>query len=292
MDVIVHITNNRVIQVVGVSLTSAEKSCQYLIDVISEVLSTVNQLSPKLAADSYIVHPPPIAVMYENITTLLSQELFPVADIQNSIEDGAEFTLSLKGSKSYRSTKALVSDLFGGHAPSLEDMKRINWTQLEANRPQPLTGPNQPEPSQPDVLSQTAYSEFIMCSLPCYISLLLFMIVPACHASLFIITCTSCLYPLQLVRDTSSSSEPTSEESQQERGGQCWKVLDWIQRQLKHVMVAILWTKKRQYKLDSTNGWRVTMVTILPGGHFLMPWCMLVLDISTARDSGKSSTSH
>ena len=182
VDVIVHITNNRVIQVVGVSLTSAEKSCQYLIDVISEVLSTVNQLCPKLAADSYIVHPPPIAVMYENITTLLSQELFPVADIQNSIEDGAEFTLSLKGSKSYRSTKALVSDLFGGHAPSLEDMKRINWTQLEANRPH--TGPNQPEPSQPDVLSQTVYSEFIMCSLLCYISLLLFMIVPACHSQM------------------------------------------------------------------------------------------------------------
>ena len=57
------------------------------------------------------------------------------------------------------------SNLFGGHTPSLEDIKkRINWALLETNQPQLPTGPKQPEPSQPDVLSQTVYSDFTMCS--------------------------------------------------------------------------------------------------------------------------------
>ena len=151
VDVTVHITNNRVIQVVGVSLTSADRSrYQYLIDVISDILSTVHRLAPKLAADCYIVHPPRAAVVYEDVTTPTRKELFPVASIQNSIEDGAKFSLSLKDSNSHHSTKALVSELFGGCVPSLKDIKRINWTQPEPNLPQLPTGPSQPEPSQPE----------------------------------------------------------------------------------------------------------------------------------------------
>ena len=150
VDVTVHITNNRVIQVLGVSHTSADRSrYQYLIDVISDILSTVHRLAPKLAADCYIVHPPRAAVVYEDVTTPTPKELFPVATIQSSIEVGAEFSLSLRDSNSHRSSKALVSELFGGCVPSLEDIKRINWTQPEPNLPQLPTGPSQPESSQP-----------------------------------------------------------------------------------------------------------------------------------------------
>ena len=151
VDVTVHITNNRVIQVFGVSLTSADRSRYlYLIDVISDILSTVHRLAPKLAADCYIVHPPRAAVVYQDVTTPTPKELFPVATIQSSIEVGAEFSLSLRDSNSHRSSKALVAELFGGCVPSLEDIKRINWTQPEPNLPQLPTGPSQPESSQPE----------------------------------------------------------------------------------------------------------------------------------------------
>ena len=157
VDITVHITNNRVIQVIGASMASSDKSCQYMIEVISDILSTVHQLSPNLAADSYVVHRPKMAALYEDVTTVPHQELFPVTDIQNSIKYNEEFSLSLKDSNIDRSTRAAVSDLFGGCTPSLEDIGRINWPQLEPSQTQSPTGPN-----QPDVLSWTVSSESML----------------------------------------------------------------------------------------------------------------------------------
>ena len=148
IDVTVRIINNRVIQVISTSTASADKSCQctYLIDIISYILSTVHQLSPKLAADSYIVHPPITTALYEDVAAPPTQNLFPVADIQSSIQGGDRFSLSLKGGNNDRSTEAVVVDLFGGYTPSLEDIGRISWPQPEPNQPQSPTGPGQPEP--------------------------------------------------------------------------------------------------------------------------------------------------
>ena len=167
VDVIVHITKNRVIQVVGSSIVLADKSCQYLTDVISDILSTVHQLSPKLVAGAYIVYPPMIATLPEGITAL-PQEMFPMEGIQSSIRDHKEFAFSLKSSND-RWNKVPVADLFGGCTPSLEVIGRINWPKLEPNQPLPLSNQEEaaasepaaakPGSSQPDVLSQTVYSE-------------------------------------------------------------------------------------------------------------------------------------
>ena len=159
VDVTVHITNNRVIQVIGTSVTSSDKSFQYMMDVISDILSTVHQLSPNFVADSYIVHRPKMATLYEDVTTLPHQELFPVTDIQNSIRHNEEFSLSLKDSNTGHSTRAAVCDLFGGCTPSLEDIGRINWPQLEPGQTQSPTGPNQPEPSQTQSLTGPSQPE-------------------------------------------------------------------------------------------------------------------------------------
>ena len=146
IDVTVHITNNRVIQVVGSSLASAEKSYQYLTDVISDILSTVRQLSPKLAASAYIVYPP-MPALSENIGTLSPQQLFPVEGICNSIQDCEmlTFSLSLKNSEN-PTTRVKIADLFGGYIPYLEDIARINWTEFEPSLPQSRTGTNQQVP--------------------------------------------------------------------------------------------------------------------------------------------------
>ena len=161
----VHMVNNRVIQVMGASRTSADKSCQYMTNVISDILSTVHRLSPQLAAGAYIVHPPKMSVLSECITALSPKELFPVEGIRSAVRDNEEDSLSLKDSITDNCTTVAVSDLFGGYTPSLEDIERIGWIQPEANQTQSPTEPShpepsQPEPSQPDVLSQTVFSEF------------------------------------------------------------------------------------------------------------------------------------
>ena len=134
VDVSVHI-KSRVIQVIGASVAQADKTCQYmyLMDIISDILVTIHQLSPKLVADSYILHP--LITADQNYITISSpQELFPVADIQSSIIDGEAFSLSLKGTKTDRSSRAAVSELFGGCTPSLQDIVRISWPQSEQGR--------------------------------------------------------------------------------------------------------------------------------------------------------------
>ena len=134
VDVTVHITNNRVIQVIAAS-TMADELCQYLTDVVSDVLSTVCRLSPKLAAAAYIVHPPKVATSPEDITGPLPKELFPVEGMRDSIRDHKLFALSLKDSDKH-SSRTSVADLFGGCTPSLASIERIIWPQPEPNQTQ------------------------------------------------------------------------------------------------------------------------------------------------------------
>ena len=144
VDITVHITNNKVIQVVGTSVTSAVNSCQYLTVVISDILSTVHRLSPKLAAGAYIVHPPILAALPEGIIAPPLKELFPVERIRSSIRDHKEFVLSLKDSENHWNRMA-VTILFGGSTPSLEDIERIDWPQPEPEQTHLLVEQSQTE---------------------------------------------------------------------------------------------------------------------------------------------------
>ena len=155
IDISVHIINNRIVEVLSASVTSPDKSCQYLTEVISDILSTVHRLSPKLAAGAYIVHPPKTVTSPEDITAPPPQDLFPVEGIRKSFRDG--YSLSLKDSNSDRSTRAVIFDLFGGYTPSLENIGRITWPQPDPSQPQSPCGS-----SQLDALSQTACSEFML----------------------------------------------------------------------------------------------------------------------------------
>ena len=148
IDITVHIINRRVVQVIGASVASADKSCQYLTDVISDILSTVHRLSPKLEAAAYIVHPPIIATLPVGDTAPAPKELFPVEGILSSIRDDKEFTISVKDS-GVSWNMMPVTSLFGGCTPSLEDIGRMSWPQPDPNQTPSPTGPNQPEPSQP-----------------------------------------------------------------------------------------------------------------------------------------------
>ena len=213
IDITVRITNNRVIQVVSASISSADKSCQYFADVISDILAVIRRLSPKLAADSYIVHPPR-HVLCNDVSTPPPMELFPVADIQDSIRRCEAYCLSLKDSNN-PSTRVVISDLFGGYTPSKDYIERIIWTQDEPNQPQ-LPG----VPTQPDVLSQIlsqmVYGEFICDNAVCfswhaYVWCICFTRIALLVSTHALMegkdTLTSYPSSLQIVRDTLFSSE-------------------------------------------------------------------------------------
>ncbi len=154
VGITVRIINNRIIQVIGASVVSAYKSCQYLTDVISDILSAVRQISSKLAAAAYIVHPSNVITLPEGNASPSPNKLFAVKGIQSSIIGHKEFTLSMKDTED-QCNMVPITDLFGGCTPSLQDIERIVW-------PQP--DPSHPEPNQlqPDVLSQTVCCEFIL----------------------------------------------------------------------------------------------------------------------------------
>ena len=151
IDVTVHIIHSRVIQVMGESEVSPDKSCQYLTEVISDILSTVQRLSPKLEAKAYIVHPPRTVTSPEDVIAPPRNELFLVEGIRSSYKDG--YSLSRPDSNSDRCERVGIIDLFGGCVPSLNNIERISWTCAE---PQSSV-----QPSQSDVLSQAVYSECI-----------------------------------------------------------------------------------------------------------------------------------
>ena len=137
VDVTVHITNNRVIQVIATSEV-ADKLCQYLTRVVSDILSTVIRLSPELAAAAYIVYPPNIATSPDHIIGIPPKELFLVEGIRNSIREQDRFILSLKDCDNSLN-RITVPSAFGGHTPSLEDVQKLIWPQPEANQPQSPT---------------------------------------------------------------------------------------------------------------------------------------------------------
>ena len=141
VDVTVHIANNRVIQVIATS-EIADKLCQYLTRVVSDILSTVSWLSPKLAAAAYIVHPPKQIASPQDITATSPKELFTVAGIRKSITENEEFSLSLGGSGEDWNMLS-ITDLFGKYTPTREMINKIVWPQAEPTQHPSSTEGNQ-----------------------------------------------------------------------------------------------------------------------------------------------------
>ena len=147
VHVAVHIIHNRVIQVMT-SSKMANELCQYLTDVVSDILSTVRRLSPKLAAAAYIVHPSKWATSTEDATAISPKKLFPMEGIQTSIREQKGFALPLGYSEDL-GNMASIADLFGGCTLTLENIERMLWTQPEPDQPQCPT-----EPSHHEVLPE------------------------------------------------------------------------------------------------------------------------------------------
>ena len=118
VDIAVQISDSRVVQVVGRSKAGAEKLYQYMSTIVSDVIKTTAQLSPKLEATSYIVHPYTPA-MWECAKAPPPDSLYPVSSITGCISSGDDHVLSLPRQDGCLPHQTHLTVLFGGWSPSL-----------------------------------------------------------------------------------------------------------------------------------------------------------------------------
>ena len=125
VDVAVQISDSSVVQVVGRSKTGPEKLYQYLATIVQDVIKTTTQLSPKLKAASYIIHPYTPAVLEDSKAPPLDS-LYPVSGIVHCISDGDDHVLSRQHVGRLPNQMSLF-ELFGGWSPSLSVVQDMDF---------------------------------------------------------------------------------------------------------------------------------------------------------------------
>ena len=126
VDVAVQISDSSVVQVVGRSKTGPEKLHQYMSTIVSDVIKTTAQLSPKLEATSYIVHPYAPA-MWEGVKAPPPDSLYPVSSIICCINDRGNHVLSRPRQAGHLPHRISVTELFGGWSPSLSVVQDMDF---------------------------------------------------------------------------------------------------------------------------------------------------------------------
>ena len=124
MDIAVQTSDSSMVQVVGRSKTGPEKLHQYLSTIVQDVKTTI-QLSPKLKATSYIVHPYTPAMLEDTKAPPLDS-LYPVLGIVNCISDGDDHVLS-RQHVGHLPNQTSLAELFGGWSPSLSVVQDIDF---------------------------------------------------------------------------------------------------------------------------------------------------------------------
>ena len=127
VDVAVQISDNSVVQVVGRSKAGPEKLHQYMSTIVSDVIKTTAQLSPKLEATSYIVHPYKPA-MWEGAKAPPPDSLYPVSSIIHCISDGGDHVPSMPRHGGHLPHPRSLTELFGGWSPPLSVVQDMNFS--------------------------------------------------------------------------------------------------------------------------------------------------------------------
>ena len=127
VDVAVQISDSSVVQVVGRTEAGPEKLYQYMSTIVSDVIKTTAQLSPKLEATSYIVHPYTPA-MWEGAKAPPPDSLYPVSSIMDSISGGGSRVFSRTRQGGHHPHKTSVTELFGGWSPPLSVVQDMEFT--------------------------------------------------------------------------------------------------------------------------------------------------------------------
>ena len=126
VDVAVQISDSSVVQVVGRSRPDPEKLHQYTSTIVSDVIKTTAQLTPKLEATSYIVHPCTPA-MWEGTKAPPPDSLYPASSIIRCISDGGSHVLSLPRQAGCLPHQTSLTELFGGWSPPLSVVQDMDF---------------------------------------------------------------------------------------------------------------------------------------------------------------------
>ena len=126
VDVAIQISDSSVVQVVGRSKAGPEKLHQYISTVVSDVIKTTAQLSPKLEAASYIVHPY-MSAMWECAKAPPPDSLYPVSSIIHCISDGEDHVLSRTRQDGRLPHQTSLTELFGEWSPPLSVVQDMDF---------------------------------------------------------------------------------------------------------------------------------------------------------------------
>ena len=126
VDIMVQISDNSVVQVVGRSKAGPEKLHQYMSTIVRDVIKTTAQLSPKLEATSYVVHPYTPA-MWVGAKAPPPDSLYPVLSIICCIRDGGDHVLSLPRQTGRLPHQTSLTELFGGWSPPLSAVQDMDF---------------------------------------------------------------------------------------------------------------------------------------------------------------------
>ena len=126
VDVAVQISDSSVVQVVGRTEAGPEKLHQYMLTIVNDVIRTTTQLSPKLEAASYIVHPYTPA-MWEGTKAPPPDSLYPVSSIIRCISDGGDHVLSRTRQGGRLPHQTSLTELFGGWSPPLSVVQDMDF---------------------------------------------------------------------------------------------------------------------------------------------------------------------
>ena len=126
VDIAVQISDSSVVQVVGCSKAGPEKLHQYMSTIVRDVIKTTAQLSPKLEATSYIVHPYTPA-MWEDAKAPPPGSLYPVSSIVSCISHRDDHVLSLPRQTGHLPHQTRLTELFGGWSPPLSVVQDMDF---------------------------------------------------------------------------------------------------------------------------------------------------------------------
>ena len=126
VDIAVQISDSSMVQVVGRNKAGPEKLHRYMSTIVRDVIKTTAQLSPKLEATSYIVHPYTPA-MWEDAKAPPHDSLYPVSSIVSCISDGGDHVLSLPRQAGCLPHQTSLTELFGGWSPSLSVVQYMDF---------------------------------------------------------------------------------------------------------------------------------------------------------------------
>ena len=122
VDIAVQISGSSMVHVVGGSKAGPERLQEYTAAVVQDVIRSITQLSPKLEATPYIVHPY-THTLWEDPKPPQPHLLYPVVDVITCISCGDNYTLSL----SPNTSSVPIGQLFGGELPSLSIVQRLSY---------------------------------------------------------------------------------------------------------------------------------------------------------------------